>query len=52
MRFRVLGPIEVVGDGPARLGRGKRRSLLAHLISFLLSPTFTTSAWSAGLEID
>jgi DNA-binding SARP family transcriptional activator len=33
MQFRVLGPIEVVGDnGPVRLGRGKRRSLLAMLV--------------------
>jgi DNA-binding SARP family transcriptional activator/streptogramin lyase len=33
MRFHVLGPLEVVAtDGPVRLGRGKRRSLLALLL--------------------
>jgi DNA-binding SARP family transcriptional activator len=33
MQFRVLGPLEVVrADGPVRLGRGKRRSLLALLL--------------------
>jgi DNA-binding SARP family transcriptional activator len=33
MQFRVLGPVEVVGDeGPASLGRGKRRLLLALLL--------------------
>ena len=33
MQFRVLGSLEVIGaDGPALLGRGKRRSLLALLL--------------------
>src|ERR671934_2510007 len=33
MQFRMLGPLEVVGDrGSVPLGRGKRRSLLALLL--------------------
>jgi DNA-binding SARP family transcriptional activator len=33
MEFRVVGPLEVVGaNGPVRLGRGKRRALLAALL--------------------
>jgi len=33
MEFRVLGPLEVVGeDGPVALGGPKQRAVLAHLI--------------------
>src|ERR1051325_4272196 len=33
MEFRVLGPLEVAGaDGPVRIGRGRRRSLLSLLL--------------------
>ena len=33
MEFRVLGPLEVVGDeGPISLGGGKQRALLALLL--------------------